>query len=113
MKSISVLVCALVCALPVPACRAQTASSNAALESLSALIGGQHQAGVAGHTLGLEEVERIALAENPEIHVAVRRVGAAEAHVPATGTLDDPQFMYRGWGVPLSKPWITTRRRTC
>jgi cobalt-zinc-cadmium efflux system outer membrane protein len=105
MKSTCVLVWALVCALSTPACRAQAADSNAALESLSALIGGQHEAGVAGPALSLEEVLRMALAENPEIHVSVRRVAAAEAHVPAASTLDDPQFMYRGWQVPLSKPW--------
>jgi cobalt-zinc-cadmium efflux system outer membrane protein len=50
-------------------------------------------------------VERIALAENPEIAVAARRVGIAEAHVPAAGALDDPVAMYRGWSVPLEKPW--------
>ncbi|HZP07125.1 MAG TPA: TolC family protein [Terracidiphilus sp.] len=53
----------------------------------------------------LDEVERIALAENPEIHVAARKVTMAEAHVPTTGGLDDPQFMLRNWQVPLSKPW--------
>ncbi|UWZ84213.1 TolC family protein [Occallatibacter riparius] len=55
--------------------------------------------------LTLDEIERIALAENPEIHVAVRRVAMAEAHVPTTGRRDDPQFMLRNWQVPLSKPW--------
>ena len=29
----------------------------------------------------------------------------AQAHVPAAGALDDPMAMYRGWGVPLEKPW--------
>lgn len=29
----------------------------------------------------------------------------AEAAVPAAGALDDPEAMYRGWGVPLSQPW--------
>ena len=29
----------------------------------------------------------------------------AEAHVPTTGKLDDPQFMLRDWQVPLNKPW--------
>ena len=47
----------------------------------------------------------IALAENPEIHVAARKVAMAEAHVPTTGRLDDPQFMLRNWQVPLNKPW--------
>jgi outer membrane protein TolC len=55
--------------------------------------------------LALDEIERIALAENPEIHVAARKVAMAEAHVPTTGKLDDPQFMLRNWQVPLSKPW--------
>jgi outer membrane protein TolC len=50
-------------------------------------------------------VERIALTENPEIAVAARRVSIAQAHVSAAGALDDPMAMYRGWGVPLEKPW--------
>jgi hypothetical protein len=114
MKSISILVWAPVCALPAPACRAQKESTTAALESLSALIGGQHQAEVAGPALGLEEVERIALAENPEIHVALRRAAAAESHVLSVGTLGDPQFMYRGrGGFRRASRGTTTRRRTC
>jgi outer membrane protein TolC len=55
--------------------------------------------------LTLDEAERIALEENPEIHVGARRVAMAEAHIPAAGALDDPQFMYRGWQVPLKHPW--------
>jgi outer membrane protein TolC len=55
--------------------------------------------------LNLDEAESIALAENPEIHVAVRRVAMAEAHIPTAGALDDPQLMYRGWQVPLKHPW--------
>jgi outer membrane protein, heavy metal efflux system len=55
--------------------------------------------------LSLDEIERIALAENAEIHAAARRVAMAEAHVPTTGRLDDPQFMLRNWQVPLSRPW--------
>ena len=55
--------------------------------------------------LGLDEVEHIALDANPEIEVAARRVAIARAHVPVAGALDDPMAMYRGWGVPLKKPW--------
>ncbi len=58
-----------------------------------------------GSVLMLDEAERIALTANPEIEVAVRRVAAAQAHVPAAGALDDPSAMYRGWSVPLSQPW--------
>ena len=55
--------------------------------------------------LTFDEVARLALAENPEIHVATRKVAMAEAHVPTTGRLDDPQFMLRNWQIPLNKPW--------
>lgn len=106
----------LACALPVS--RAQDAGEHRAgqnaadgmLARQEALLGSQHQHGsiapeASGPALLLEDVERTALAENPEIHVAVRRVAAAESHVPLAGALDDPQLMYRGWAVPLAKPW--------
>ncbi len=58
-----------------------------------------------GPALTLADVERIALAENPEIAVAARRVAVAESSVSAAGALDDPSAMYRGWAVPLNQPW--------
>jgi outer membrane protein TolC len=59
----------------------------------------------ATEALTLDEIERAALSGNPEIHVALRKVAMAEAHVPTTGRRDDPQFMLRNWQIPLSKPW--------
>ena len=53
----------------------------------------------------LDEAERIALQANPEIRVSARKVAIAEAHVSGAGALDDPSVMYRGWQVPLTKPW--------
>ena len=53
----------------------------------------------------LDEAEKIALQANPDIRVAARKVGIAEAHVSGAGALDDPSVMYRGWQVPLTKPW--------
>src|SRR5215469_17810097 len=53
----------------------------------------------------LEEAEQIALQANPEIRVGAWRVAMAEAHVSGVGALDDPSVMYRGWQVPLTKPW--------
>lgn len=53
----------------------------------------------------LDEIERIALAENPAIHVAARKVAMAQAHLPTVGKLDDAQLMVRNWQVPMSKPW--------
>lgn len=55
--------------------------------------------------MALDQIERMALAENPQVHVAARKLAMAESHVPTAGTLDDPQFMLRNWQVPLSKPW--------
>src|SRR6202158_2825360 len=55
--------------------------------------------------LTLAELEAAALANNAEIHVAARQVAVAEARRGSAGALDDPSFMYRGWGTPLAKPW--------
>jgi outer membrane protein TolC len=88
---------------------AQIPAGSDGLASLAVLIGGQdgehHEAEDSGPALTLDEAERIALATNPEIEVAARRVAVAQAHVPAAGALDDPMAMYRGWGVPLNQPW--------
>jgi len=53
----------------------------------------------------LEEIEREAMANNPELHVAAARVAAAKAHAPVVGALEDPMLMYRNWGTPVEKPW--------
>jgi len=66
----------------------------------------QHQHSVAsGPAYTLDEIEQMALAGNPEIRVAARQLAVVEAHVPAAGALDDPFLMYRGWSVPLRRPW--------
>jgi cobalt-zinc-cadmium efflux system outer membrane protein len=66
----------------------------------------QHQhSATSGPTFTLDEIEQMALLRNPEIQVAVRRLAVVEAHRPAAGALDDPALMYRGWGVPLRRPW--------
>ncbi|HMG84142.1 MAG TPA: TolC family protein [Terracidiphilus sp.] len=92
-------------ALALPFCNAQTPVGATALSELSTLIGNTHAATTPGSAITLDEVERIALAENPEIALAARKVAAAETHVPLAGALDDPQAMYRGWQVPLSHPY--------
>ena len=53
----------------------------------------------------LEEIEREAMANNPEIRAAEARVDVVKARTPAAGALDDPMFMYRNWGTPLGRPW--------
>ena len=105
MKTVHILMGALGLTLALQPCDAQATKDLTALNSLSALLGRASTDGAPSPALALDDVERIALAENPEIHVAARRVAAAEAHVPLAGALDDPQAMYRGWQVPLTKPW--------
>ncbi|MGC9224570.1 MAG: TolC family protein [Terracidiphilus sp.] len=84
---------------------AQTPDQSPGLAAFEVLIPAQASVEIPGPAITLEEAERIALAENPEIAVAARRVAVAEAQIPAAGALDDPAAMYRGWGVPLSQPW--------
>jgi outer membrane protein, heavy metal efflux system len=55
--------------------------------------------------LTLAELESAALAKNLEIRAAARQVAVVEARRGSAGSLDDPSFMYRGWGTPLSRPW--------
>lgn len=85
---------------------AQTAGTSDGLTRVEALFESPHrQEAMQSPAMTLDEVERIALAANPEIEVAARRVAVTKAHVPSVGALDDPMAMYRGWGVPLQKPW--------
>ena len=84
---------------------AQAIAKDDAFGSIPALLSEMPQAQSVVAPLTLEEVERIALQANPEIEVAARRVSMARAHVPIAGALDDPMAMYRGWGVPLKRPW--------
>ncbi|HEX6502853.1 MAG TPA: TolC family protein [Terriglobales bacterium] len=57
------------------------------------------------HAMTLEEVERQAMANNPEIRSVEARVAVAQARRRAAGALDDPMLMYRNWGTPLHRPW--------
>lgn len=113
MKSFVAALCVLAVAGSAASACAQTPVASDSLASLSALIDGQsgehgaelHGEEASGPAMTLEEAERLALAANPEIGVAARRVAVAQAHVPIAGALDDPMAMYRGWGVPLTQPW--------
>jgi cobalt-zinc-cadmium efflux system outer membrane protein len=57
------------------------------------------------HVMELEDIQREAMANNPESRAAEARVAVAKARTPAAGALDDPMLMYRNWGTPISKPW--------
>ncbi len=70
-----------------------------------ALLAQHHDSAASGPAFTLDEIERMALINNPEIHVAAGRLDVLEARVPAAGALDDPFLKYQGWGIPLSQPW--------
>ena len=99
---LSVLILAAVSASSL---RAQTPGRNPGLADYEELLAAEPQSVASGPELTLDDAERIALAANPEIALAARRLAAAEAHIPVAGALDDPVAMYRGWGVPLAQPW--------
>ncbi len=103
MKSTAVLLCLLALCSPARSLLAQTGTNVERLPNLP-VTPGPEQSKAAGPALTLAEAEQLALERNPDIAVAARRIAMAEAGVPAAGSLDDPEIMYRGWGVPLSQP---------
>ena len=104
MKLFVVACCMVALSASTSASRAQTFAASDPLAAFAALLEENPPAEASGPALTLEDVERLALAGNPEIAVAARRVAVGEAHVPLAGALDDPSAMYRGWGVPLQQP---------
>src|ERR1019366_1373302 len=89
----------LVCACVV------SAAADDHFPAANALLPQHEHSAASGPAFTLDEIEQVALLGNPEIHVAVRQLAVIEAHVPAAGALDDPMLGYRGWGVPLRRPW--------
>lgn len=83
---------------------AQSAGGDEGLNRAAALLAAQPSADVREPAVSLDEAEHIALEHNPEIIAAERSVAVTQAHLPAAGALDDPEVMYRAWGVPLNQP---------
>ncbi len=105
MKTLFAELCIFALLAPAGCGLAQSPDPRDPLIAFSAIIDAPRAPEPLTPALSLDEIVRIALAENPDVHVAARKVAMAEAHVPTTGRLDDPQFMLRNWQVPLSKPW--------
>lgn len=103
--SIPSLLAAVLFLRPPCAATAQTPATPDGLAHFESLLAAEPRPVTEGPAMTLDEVERAAMAANPEIAVAARRMAIAEARIPAAAALDDPVAMYRGWGVPLSKPW--------
>lgn len=105
MKTLFITLCSLAILAPARSGVAQMPGATGQMADFKVFIDNPKPPDASTPALSLDEIERIAVSENPEIHVASRKVSMAEAHVPTTGKLDDPQFMVRNWQVPLNKPW--------
>lgn len=95
----------VLCALLLVCAWGRAGAAEEPFSAAEALLPQARHGATSGPSFTLEEIEQMALAGNPEIRVAARRLAAAQAHVPVAGALEDPSFMYRGWGVPLRQPW--------
>ncbi len=97
MKFLHITLAVCLCVLP--------AAATDPLVTAIALFPDHHHTTSSSPPITLNEVESIALADNPEIRVRAQQLKVVETRVPAAGAFDDPIFMYRGWGVPLTQPW--------
>lgn len=96
----AILVCLLFCLAP------RAFAANDPYEAALALLPQEHAHTKSNATrITLEQAEQTALRANPEIRVLARKVTVAEARVSGAGALEDPSLTYRGWQVPLAKPW--------
>ncbi|HSP61569.1 MAG TPA: TolC family protein, partial [Pyrinomonadaceae bacterium] len=106
MKVLAVSVIAISCTLAASGQNVKRVTELDALAGTEAiLLEPQEHRHPSTIPLTLPELESIAGARNPEILAAMRRIGVVEARRGSAGSLDDPSFMYRGWGTPLSRPW--------
>src|SRR5215469_16738559 len=55
-------------------------------------------------TSRLSELIASALANNPEIQAAKKKVESARARAGQAGYLEDPEFNLEAWGIPLNRP---------
>src|SRR5215471_6267518 len=52
----------------------------------------------------LSQLITSALANNPEIQAAKKKVESARAKAGQAGYLEDPEFNLEAWGIPLNRP---------
>jgi outer membrane protein, heavy metal efflux system len=67
--------------------------------------GPAHVASLTTTTLSADQAVDEALQSNPQIRVAVRRLSLAQMKTATARSLDDPMFMVRDWGTPITRPW--------
>jgi outer membrane protein, heavy metal efflux system len=106
MKALHVVLCLLIGSSGTAGFASEPAADTDPLSGVTGLLAQEHRhSRPSTPPMSLAELETAALANNPEIRVAMRRVAIAETRVRSAGSLSDPEFMYRGWGTPLAKPW--------
>ena len=106
MKALRLGICLVITFTGVLGFASDPATDVDPLSGVTGLLAQEHQHSRSSTPpLSLTELEAAALANNPEIRLAMRRVATAEIRVRSAGSLSDPEFMYRGWGTPLAKPW--------
>lgn len=93
-------------ASPPPAIDGESATTRAATELAPASPrSGAGATSELPEQASLELVQRVALARNPELSEARKRVRAARAAVSASSRLPDPEFEYVLWSAPLARPY--------
>src|SRR5580765_7002584 len=106
MKALRIGICLVITFTGVRGFASEPATDVDPLSGVIGLLAQEHQhSRPSTPPLSLTELEAAALANNPEIRVAMRRVATTEIRVRSAGSLSDPEFLYRGWGTPLAKPW--------
>ena len=103
MKALRVGVCLLIAFIGVLGFAGEPGAEVDPLSSVTGLLTQEHRhSRPSSPPVSLVDLEAAALANNPEIRVAIRRVAIAATRVRSAGSLSDPEFMYRGWGTPLA-----------
>ena len=106
MKALRVVLCLLIAFSGTAGFASEPAADTDPFSGVVGLLAQQHQhSRPSTSPMSLAELETVALANNPEIRVAMYRGAIAERRVRSAGSLSDPEFMYRGWGTPIAKPW--------
>ncbi len=97
MKGLLAVIISLAFTWPVAAQRPPLAVTEA--------LAAQHAVETGGPAYTLEELESVALTDNPDLKAAAARINVVQARVPQAGALEDPMVQARSWGVPLREPW--------
>jgi len=86
MKALRVILCLSLFPGSVILSRAQLPGDDGdKLSAVATLLPQHHHPDTSGPAFSLDQIEERALAANPEIRVAARKLAVVEAHVPSAG----------------------------